>query len=128
MIDLIGDMNFLGNRATGVQYIHRGILKTVFATKEVILSAGAIGSPQILLMSGIGPAHHLEQLKVMSTLDLSCLYVVKNLRYQYKNDFRNSIVDTNDPGFASRLKSSRACFFEYRIHNRNGLHILARKH
>ena len=77
MIDLIYDMNFSGNRATGVQYIHRGTLKMVFATKEIILSAGAIGSPQILLLSGIGPAHHLEQLKVMSTVDHSCLYLVK---------------------------------------------------
>ena len=100
----MGDVNLSGNRATGVQYIHRGTLKTVFATKEVILSAGAIGSPQILLLSGIGPAHHLEQLKVMSTVDHSCLYLVKMLVITVRTILKtqNSIADTSDPGFASR--------------------------
>lgn len=43
-----------GDRCTGVEYEHQGRMIRVHAGKEVILSAGAIGSPQILELSGIG--------------------------------------------------------------------------
>ena len=46
-------------RAVGVRYIQNGTPKEARASAEVILSAGAIGSPQILQMSGLGPAAHL---------------------------------------------------------------------
>ena len=52
-------------RAYGIQYKRHGNLKTVFAAKEIILSAGAIGSPQILMLSGIGPKEHLQRLEVV---------------------------------------------------------------
>ena len=39
-------------------------MQTVHASKEIILSAGAIGSPQILMLSGIGPKSHLDNFKV----------------------------------------------------------------
>lgn len=45
-----------GKVATGVEYIQRGVRKTAFAKREVIVSAGAINSPQLLQLSGIGPA------------------------------------------------------------------------
>ncbi|HBD24090.1 MAG TPA: choline dehydrogenase, partial [Oceanospirillaceae bacterium] len=51
---------FEGKRATGVAYKQAGKAKTVMAHKEVILSAGAIASPQLLQVSGIGPKSVLE--------------------------------------------------------------------
>lgn len=49
------------NEATGVEFIYKGQHKFVAnAAKEVILSAGAVSSPQILMLSGIGPEEHLE--------------------------------------------------------------------
>ena len=55
---------FNGKRATGVEYIQNGKLKKVFSEKEVILSAGAVGTPHILMLSGVGPASELQKLKV----------------------------------------------------------------
>jgi choline dehydrogenase len=46
-------------RATGVRYLLRGAEEMVRAESEVILAAGAIGSPQLLMLSGVGPADHL---------------------------------------------------------------------
>jgi choline dehydrogenase len=50
--------------AYGVEYIRHGEKKTAFATKEVILSAGVINSPKLLMHSGIGPKAQLEPLGV----------------------------------------------------------------
>ncbi|XP_059474604.1 glucose dehydrogenase [FAD, quinone]-like [Neocloeon triangulifer] len=57
-------------RASGVEFIFQGTFLKVFATKEVILSAGAFKSPQILLLSGIGPAEHLREKGVFVNQDL----------------------------------------------------------
>ncbi len=51
-------------RATGVEYLLKGSLQQVRAEHEVILCAGAVGSAQLLLLSGIGPAQDLEQLGI----------------------------------------------------------------
>ncbi|MEO0865768.1 MAG: GMC family oxidoreductase N-terminal domain-containing protein, partial [Pseudomonadota bacterium] len=48
-----------GNRAVGVRVKHRGRIRLVEAGREVILSGGAFGSPQLLLLSGIGPRDEL---------------------------------------------------------------------
>lgn len=52
------------NRAVGVQFVALNKKFKAFAKESVILSAGAIGSPKILMLSGFGPKKHLEDLKV----------------------------------------------------------------
>jgi choline dehydrogenase-like flavoprotein len=49
-----------GNRAVGVEIDHQDALEEVRASREVLLSAGTYQSPQVLLLSGIGPAEELE--------------------------------------------------------------------
>lgn len=59
------------NLATGVEFMDKdGVKKTVRARREVILSCGAIGSPQILLLSGVGPSEDLEGLGIEVLKDL----------------------------------------------------------
>ncbi len=54
-------INFEGKKAVGVNYFKKGNLNTIKANKEVILSAGSIGSPHILQVSGIGSADKLKK-------------------------------------------------------------------
>lgn len=48
----------------GVEVEYEGISESIEVNKEVIVSAGAIGTPQLLLLSGIGPAQELRKHKV----------------------------------------------------------------
>ena len=57
-------------RATGVRYIENGLEKTAHAGREVIVTSGAIGSPRLLLLSGIGPAGHLKEIGAKVAHDL----------------------------------------------------------
>ena len=52
---------FEGKKAVGVEAVINGTKQNVHARKEIVLSAGAIGSPQILMLSGIGPAESLTK-------------------------------------------------------------------
>ena len=61
---------FEGKRATGVQFSVKGKQQTVTANKEIIVSGGAFGSPQILMLSGVGPTEHLKQHNIDVVHDL----------------------------------------------------------
>ena len=58
-IQIIVDNNT--KSVTGVEFVRNNKLEFVRVRKEVILSAGSIRSPQILMLSGIGPKSHLEE-------------------------------------------------------------------
>jgi choline dehydrogenase-like flavoprotein len=66
-----------GNRATGVDYEKGGQALHANAGREVILCGGAFNSPQVLMLSGIGPADHLRSVGIDPVIDLP---VGKNLQ------------------------------------------------
>lgn len=61
---------FDGRRAIGIEYEQNGETHTVHARREVLLTAGAINSPQLLLLSGVGPAAELRDLGITVKHDL----------------------------------------------------------
>lgn len=61
---------FEGTRATGVEYRRGGKVFRAMASREVILSSGTFNTPQLLMLSGVGPAAHLAQHGVKALADL----------------------------------------------------------
>ena len=67
---MVTELHVEHGRCTGVGYVRAGVRETPRAAAEVVLSAGAIGSPQLLMLSGIGPAGQLRGLGIEPVADL----------------------------------------------------------
>ena len=52
---------FEGTKAIGIEVNIKGKINKIFANKEIILSGGSINSPQLLMLSGVGPASHIKE-------------------------------------------------------------------
>jgi choline dehydrogenase len=61
---------FEGTRATGVEYVRDGKVETATAAREVVLSGGAINSPQLLMLSGVGDPDDLARHGIATTIAL----------------------------------------------------------
>jgi choline dehydrogenase len=64
-------LTLTGTRCTGVEFLLDGELCSVGASREVILCAGAIHTPRLLLLSGVGPHADLERLDIETVIDLA---------------------------------------------------------
>jgi choline dehydrogenase len=69
---------FEGNRATGVEFVQNKQSHKVLATREVLLSGGAVNTPQVLMLSGIGDAEVLRRFDIPVVADIKG--VGKNLQ------------------------------------------------
>ncbi|KAH7961740.1 hypothetical protein HPB52_011856 [Rhipicephalus sanguineus] len=70
LLSHVTKVNFDGKRAVGVTFTRLGRPGKVNARREVILSAGTVGSTQLLLLSGVGPREDLERLQIPVVADL----------------------------------------------------------
>jgi choline dehydrogenase len=92
-----------GRRATGIQFHHGGALRSIRAAREVILCGGAIASPRLMLLSGIGPVAELKEAGIEPAHDLPD--VGRNLQdhFQARMVFRCSRPGTLNVQMATLL-------------------------
>lgn len=117
------------NRATGVEYLRgerlyrahaqpsdaRGELRQIFASREVILAGGAFNTPQLLLLSGVGPREEMEQHGIDVRVELPGvgrnlqdryeISVVQRMNFDRWEIFNGAQFDTADPQFAEWKRS-----------------------
>jgi choline dehydrogenase len=100
---LAGRIRIRSGRAVGVDYARGEEMFTAMADREVIVAAGVYGSPQLLMLSGIGPADHLRTLGVEPVVDLQG--VGQNL---IEHPFMFVGWDMRPGAFPSQLRVDRA--------------------
>ncbi len=83
-----------GRRCVGVEFEHRGRVETVLAGREVLLSAGAVQSPQLLELSGIGDAERLRGLGIAVQQHLPAVGEHMSDHLQMRCTFRTPIAET----------------------------------
>lgn len=91
-----------GNRAVGVEVIDQGrggARRTIRAGKEVIVSGGFVNSPQLLMLSGIGPAEHLMSLGIECIADLPVGDNLHDHMFHPLSFHLSSITHRSTPGF-----------------------------
>uniref|UniRef100_A0A6A7FTD1 Glucose dehydrogenase [FAD, quinone]-like n=2 Tax=Hirondellea gigas TaxID=1518452 RepID=A0A6A7FTD1_9CRUS len=107
------------NRAVGVRFLRKGEKEQeVFVSREVILSAGAVNTPQILLLSGIGGRHQLHKLGIFVNADVPGVGAnlqdhptVYGLTWKIKRGMGQNLINMVDP----------SVFADYRLHKRGVL-------
>lgn len=93
-----------GKRAVGVEYLRGGTLQRAYADREVVLCGGTYNSPQLLMLSGIGPADHLRSVGIEVQHDLKG--VGENL-HEHPN-LLNIYRANGKLGFTRHLRADRA--------------------
>jgi choline dehydrogenase len=79
-----------GGRVTGVEYVRDGQVAKARAARQVVLAAGAIGTPQIMMLSGLGPAAHLGEHGIEVVRDLPGVGANLQDHLQIRTSFRIS--------------------------------------
>ena len=91
---------FKNSTATGIEFVRNNQLNTAYAESEVLITAGAINTPKLLMLSGIGPANHLREHNIEVIHDLPG--VGENLNDHYGIDI---IAVLKGPDSLDRYKS-----------------------
>ncbi|HEY4982704.1 MAG TPA: GMC family oxidoreductase N-terminal domain-containing protein [Pseudolabrys sp.] len=100
---LVERLEFTGKRATGVRWRQNGALRSARCRGEVVLAAGAIGSPHLLMLSGVGPAAQLSQFGIPLVLDKPGVGANLHDHLQLRTIFKVSGVKTLNATYASTI-------------------------
>ncbi len=103
-----------GPQAVGVRYRQKGASREARAAGEVILAAGAIGSPQLMMLSGIGPGAHLQEMGIETIHDMPGLGGNLQDHLQLRCAYRVEGVETLNQR-ASTLLGKASIALEYII-------------
>ncbi|KAL4231300.1 hypothetical protein ACF0H5_008880 [Mactra antiquata] len=125
---LVTKINIVDKQAVGVYFIKDGKKHYVKCNKEIIVSGGTINSPQILMLSGIGPRDHLTQLGIPVHADLP---VGKNLQDHQMLLLKTKInkpISINPGVLGSLWNQFRYKFFKTGPYTTNGLEGTAFMH
>jgi choline dehydrogenase len=98
---LVEGLELNGKRASGVRWRQNGGLRSARCRGEVILAAGTIGSPHLMMLSGIGPAAHLSQFGIPIVLDKPGVGANLHDHLQLRTIFKVSGVKTLNETYAS---------------------------
>jgi choline dehydrogenase-like flavoprotein len=98
---LVEGLEFTAKRATGVRWRQSGSLCSARCSGEVILAAGSIGSPHLLMLSGVGPAAQLAQFGIPLVLDKPGVGANLHDHLQLRTIFKVSGVKTLNAMYAS---------------------------
>ena len=117
---LVERIEFTGKRATAVRWRQNGEVRSAKCRGEIVLAAGAIGSPQILMLSGVGPAAHLAEHGIPLVLDK--MGVGQNLHdhLQLRTIYKVSGVKTLNSMYAT-LGGKLAMGLDYLLRRRGPL-------
>jgi choline dehydrogenase len=108
---------FDGRRATGVTFRQDGQTRTARAAAEVILCSGAVNSPQLLMLSGIGPAAHLAQHGIALVHDLSGVGQSLQDHYSAPLKYKCALPITVNDVMQSNLRKVKAGLQYYMFKN-----------
>jgi choline dehydrogenase-like flavoprotein len=100
---LVEGVDVDGKRVSGVRWRQDGTLRSARCRGEVILSAGAIGSPQLMMLSGIGPAAELAKFDIPVVLDRPGVGANLHDHLQLRTIYKVSGVKTLNATYASLL-------------------------
>ncbi len=98
---LVSRIEFADRRAVGVRWRQNGVERSARCRGEVILSAGAIGSPHLLMLSGVGPAAQLAPFEIPVRLDKPGVGANLHDHLQLRMIFKVSGVKTLNEAYAS---------------------------
>ncbi|CAG2173362.1 unnamed protein product, partial [Oppiella nova] len=116
----------------GVEFIRNDISYRVYANKEVIVSGGPINSPQLLMLSGIGPKQHLQNIGIPVILDLPvgnnfANHPAVTVSVNMKDEYLNMVNPVPDPNVqqlsqlyyhqSGPLSQNPSCALYYNTHN-----------
>ncbi|MCH2549011.1 MAG: choline dehydrogenase [Alphaproteobacteria bacterium] len=109
---------FEGRKAVGIEYLQNNKRKVALANREILLSGGSINTPQIMMLSGLGPEKKLRELGIEVVLDMpdvgSNLQDHYNGRLMYESTQKLTLNDTLSSNFRAILEGARY------LHSRKG--------